>query len=68
MPLHPRIRFEVTVFLLYVAVFACLDTERGFRAAARLIRWYGARCRDLGNWAYTQAIHSDNAYKELMAP
>lgn len=61
-------RVELLALVLYLFVFLAMDTQRGLRTAARCVRWYGDRCRDLGNWAWTQALHSDNAYRELMAP
>lgn len=66
--MNPRVRTELVVLFLYLFVILRMDRDNGFRTAALVIRWYGHRCRDLGNWAYTQAIRSDSAYRELMAP
>lgn len=64
---------QTKVDLLVIALWCLvlvheMDKERGFHSAARIVRWYGSRCRDLGNWAWTQALAADNAYKELMHP
>lgn len=59
-------RVQMFALFLYALVMLRMDRERGFLTAARIIQWYGGRCRDLGNWAYTQAIHADNAARDLV--
>lgn len=63
-----QLKLELVTLALYLFVLLRMDTRDGFRTAAQLVRWYGNRCRDIGNAAYTQAIRADNAYKELIAP
>ena len=66
--MNTRVKTELLVLFLYLFVVLRMDRDNGFRTAALVIRWYGNRCRDLGNWAYTTALRSDNYYRELMAP
>ena len=63
-----QVKVELFALFLYCAIMLRMDKDRGFLTAARALRWYASRCRDLGNWAYTQAIHADNAAKELIEP
>lgn len=63
-----QFKVECVALILYVFIVLKSDRSTGLRTAALCIRWYGNRCRDLGNWAYTQAIYSDNAYRELIEP
>jgi hypothetical protein len=61
-------RIELFALFLYCAVMLRMDKQRGFLTAAHILRSYASICRDLGNWAYTQAIRADNAARELVEP
>lgn len=61
-------RVELVALVLYLFVFLAMDKPRGLRTAARCVRWYGDRCRSLGNAFWMQAFYSDRAYQELIAP
>lgn len=64
-----QLKLELLTIVLYAAVIAAgMDKDRGFRAAATILRWYANRCIDLGNWAWYQALRADAAYKELITP
>lgn len=63
-----QFKLELVCLFLYLFMILRMDKDNGIRSAALVIRWYGHRCRDLGNWAWSQALRSDNAYRELMAP
>lgn len=63
-----RIQLELLVMALYIAIFFCMDADKGVATIARGFRWYGSRMRDLGNWSYSQSIRAENAYRELIAP
>lgn len=66
--MNRQVKVELLVAAIYLAMFLCQDHEKATLNVARAIRWYGRRCTDLGNWAWTQGIRAENAYKELIAP
>lgn len=61
-------KLEIFTMALYIAVFLCMDQEKGFHTAARVLRWYGGQMRNLGTWAWSEGIRAENAYRELIAP
>ena len=63
-----QMKVELFALFLYCAIMIRMDKRKGFLTAAQLFRWYGSRCRDLGNWAYTQSIRADNIARELIEP
>lgn len=63
-----QMKVELFALFLYCVIMLRMDKRKGFLTAAHVIRWYGGRCRDLGNWAYTQAIRADNVARELIEP
>lgn len=66
--MNRKLKVEAVCVFLYAAILIRMDKTDGLRTAAQVCRWYGNRCRDLGNWAWTQAVYADNAYKELITP
>lgn len=63
-----QVKVDLLVMVISMAIIIHSDREKGYLTVARAIRWYGSRCRDIGNWYYTQAIHADNAAQELVSP
>lgn len=65
----PReMKIELLALFLYCCILLRLDKKEGLYTAARVCMWYSHRARDLGNWAWTQAIHAENAARELVTP
>jgi hypothetical protein len=63
-----QLKVELFALFLYCAIIWRMDKDRGILTAAHVFRWYGDRCRAVGNWAYTQAIRADNITRELIEP